>query len=163
MEEGEPVSAQLSVETSVVRKCEITGCPRAQVCNHYCAKHHVAICTNGERPIDQNKPRGVAIRQKFENGKYDVIFTERGELSALRNGEPWVEMIGNKLVLAMLQEVDRLRAPIPMVLHCPHCRAQHVDEGEWATEPHRTHLCAECDCEFRPANVHTVGVKKLPE
>lgn len=50
---------------------------------------------------------------------------------------------------------------IPMALNCPACGAQHIDEGEWATKPHRTHLCANCGNEFRPANVSTVGVWPL--
>jgi hypothetical protein len=53
--------------------------------------------------------------------------------------------------------------PIPMVLHCSFCWLQHVDEEEWATKPHKTHLCARCKTEWRPANVYTVGVKELPK
>lgn len=30
-------------------------------------------------------------------------------------------------------------SPLPIVIHCPDCGKQHVDEGEWATEPHKTH------------------------
>lgn len=56
--------------------------------------------------------------------------------------------------------------PIPMVLRCPSCLAPHIDEGEWATKPHRTHrthLCLKCQTRWRPANVATVGVEFLPE
>ena len=54
--------------------------------------------------------------------------------------------------------------PIPMVLHCSACRAQHVDADEWATleKAHRTHLCAFCGALFRPSHVSTVGVRELP-
>lgn len=52
-------------------------------------------------------------------------------------------------------------SPIPMVLACPTCHAWHVDEGEWATRPHKTHLCSRCGALFRPANVPTVGVVAL--
>lgn len=51
--------------------------------------------------------------------------------------------------------------PIPMVLVCPHCTSPHIDEGEWATKPHRTHLCASCGHLWRPAAVATVGVVTL--
>ena len=54
-------------------------------------------------------------------------------------------------------------SPIPMVLACPTCHERHVDEGEWATRPHKTHLCSRCGALFRPANVPTVGVAVLPE
>lgn len=52
--------------------------------------------------------------------------------------------------------------PIPMLLFCPICHAQHIDRDEWARRPHRTHLCEICRYEFRPANVSTVGVETLP-
>jgi hypothetical protein len=52
--------------------------------------------------------------------------------------------------------------PLPMLLLCPKCHTQHIDEGVWATRLHRTHLCASCDHQWRPANVPTVGVAVLP-
>jgi hypothetical protein len=48
--------------------------------------------------------------------------------------------------------------PEPLVLHCPRCGLQHVDEGEWATRAHKTHLCAGCGQEWRPKETATVGV-----
>lgn len=53
-------------------------------------------------------------------------------------------------------------APIPMILHCPECRARHVDEGEFATKVHHTHSCQSCGLSWRPAVVPTVGVRFLP-
>ena len=52
--------------------------------------------------------------------------------------------------------------PIPMRLRCEVCGALHVDEGEFATKPHHTHVCQECGAEWRPALVCTVGVRFLP-
>lgn len=56
--------------------------------------------------------------------------------------------------------------PIPMVLHCPACRYQHIDKPDpargWDDRPHRTHKCQACGEEWRPANVATTGVKVLP-
>lgn len=54
-------------------------------------------------------------------------------------------------------------APIPMVLHCPTCFAQHIDEATetWANPPHRSHLCHNCGCIWRPADVATVGVRAV--
>lgn len=54
------------------------------------------------------------------------------------------------------------QAPIPMRLPCPDCGALHIDEGEFATRPHHTHACQECGAVWRPAVVHTVGVRFLP-
>jgi hypothetical protein len=55
-------------------------------------------------------------------------------------------------------------SPIPMLLTCPKCGFPHIDEGEWAERHHKTHLCLKPGCghTWRPANVPTVGVEKLP-
>ncbi len=49
-----------------------------------------------------------------------------------------------------------------MRLNCPDCGALHIDEGEFASKPHHTHSCQECGMTWRPAVVHTVGVRFLP-
>jgi hypothetical protein len=70
-------------------------------------------------------------------------------------------------------------APIPMVLHCPRCQAQHVDVAKpdacetcglgeadcpcptfapWLNPPHNSHRCANCNTVWRPADVPTNGV-----
>lgn len=53
--------------------------------------------------------------------------------------------------------------PIPMVLHCPACGAQHIDQAteDWPNPPHRSHLCGSCGCIWRPADVATVGVERV--
>lgn len=81
--------------------------------------------------------------------------------------------------------------PIDMILYCPSCGALHVDKREvsptppdgvyithfdewgpvwtddvhreitWDNPPHRSHLCHECGCVWRPADVPTNGVSKL--
>lgn len=50
--------------------------------------------------------------------------------------------------------------PIPMVLHCPACGTQHIDEPGpgWDNPPHRSHLCGGCGVIWRVADVPTVGV-----
>lgn len=55
-------------------------------------------------------------------------------------------------------------APIPMLLWCPKCGARHIDEGEFATRPHRTHTCQNptCGLNWQPALVPTTGVQFLP-
>lgn len=60
-------------------------------------------------------------------------------------------------------------APVPVALYCPECRQQHVDEGEWAIRPHKTHRCVAgpfgkgCGYEWQPFGVHTVGVATAAE
>lgn len=54
--------------------------------------------------------------------------------------------------------------PVLLALSCPNCGLRHIDEGEWATRPHRTHRCVDgpfgkgCGNEWRPAHMYTVGV-----
>ncbi|WP_247896103.1 hypothetical protein [Azospirillum brasilense] len=53
-------------------------------------------------------------------------------------------------------------APLPMLLFCPRCGLQHIDAPDeragWTYSPHRSHLCADCGCIWRPADVPTSGV-----
>lgn len=50
--------------------------------------------------------------------------------------------------------------PEPMVLHCPKCGTQHIDEGEWETRAHKTHLCLNTNCnhEWQPSFRPTIGI-----
>lgn len=49
---------------------------------------------------------------------------------------------------------------IDMVLFCPQCGVQHIDEPSpgWDNPPHRSHLCCVCKHVWRPADVCTNGV-----
>jgi len=69
----------------------------------------------------------------------------------------------------------KVLGPIDMVLFCPACHAQHVDEPEernvlleflatsepWTNPPHRSHLCHHCGFVWRPADVPTNGVAAI--
>jgi hypothetical protein len=67
------------------------------------------------------------------------------------------------------EELEQLRKPIPMILHCPNCKTQHVDAPEpetgWNNPPHKSHKCRPqdggCGTVWRPADVPTVGVKSI--
>jgi hypothetical protein len=56
-----------------------------------------------------------------------------------------------------------LEAPIPMVLHCPACGVQHIDQAtdDWPNPPHRSHLCGSCGAIWRPCDLPTVGVERV--
>lgn len=58
--------------------------------------------------------------------------------------------------------IEALNAPIPMIIICPSCHQRHIDEGEFATRPHRVHACQHCGVLFQVALVPTVGVRFLP-
>lgn len=49
----------------------------------------------------------------------------------------------------MKTETDPLCVIVSMPLYCPSCGKAHLDEGEWETRPHRTHLCLFCATEWR--------------
>jgi hypothetical protein len=93
---------------------------------------------------------------------------------------------GTAILVAKIEGIAALASqpapeakPVPLVLYCP-AGHLHVDEGEWATRPHKTHQCQrpkDCGCgmgsrcerlslcglEWRPADFPTVGVKPTPE
>lgn len=52
--------------------------------------------------------------------------------------------------------------PIPLLLWCPCCNTRHIDEGENALRPHRTHACQNCGALWAVSVVPTVGVRFLP-
>lgn len=61
---------------------------------------------------------------------------------------------------------DATAQPLDMVLHCPKCHTQHVDEPDertpgWVNPPHRSHLCHACGTIWRPADVPTNGVREV--
>ncbi len=52
---------------------------------------------------------------------------------------------------------------IDMLLWCPSCHAQHIDEPDdyWTNPPHKSHLCGSCGLIWRPADLATNGVRKI--
>lgn len=58
-------------------------------------------------------------------------------------------------------------APIDMILYCPSCGAQHVDEAQpdksWTNPPHREHECQKCLFRWKPSNHPTNGVATIEE
>lgn len=51
--------------------------------------------------------------------------------------------------------------PERLILFCPECDFQHIDEGEWSTRLHKTHLCLRCGFLFRPSEEPTFGVSHV--
>jgi len=45
----------------------------------------------------------------IEKGKYELIHWNDGRFECLRYGETWRSLTGDKLVLCMMQEIERLR------------------------------------------------------
>lgn len=70
--------------------------------------------------------------------------------------------IVNEAITNAFQMAGKDGVSIPMRLCCPECNSLHIDENEFAKKPHHTHTCQVCGNVWRPAVVHTVGVKFLP-
>ena len=55
----------------------------------------------------------------FENGKYSIIRDDQGDMRAFRNGLHWptrtVDIIGDKLITSMLNEIDSLQEELVQV------------------------------------------------
>lgn len=93
---------------------------------------------------------------------------QKGFLAALL--VVWREGLGKGAKDKSLNDLAAMVAapavPIQMILHCPRCGLQHVDEPDertpgWTNPPHRSHLCHGCGCIWRPADCPTTGVAAL--
>lgn len=51
----------------------------------------------------------------LEDGKYTIECCG-GSMKALRYGEPWRDLTGDKLIGALLDELDRIRDKAPLVV-----------------------------------------------
>ena len=45
----------------------------------------------------------------FEDGKYSLVRHDDGRMEALRYGETWRDLVGDKFINAMANEIDVLR------------------------------------------------------
>jgi hypothetical protein len=77
----------------------------------------------------------------LEDGKYTVVY-EAGVLTALRNGEPWRDMVGDKLVGAMFDEIERLRAVVDEVHSWAVCACIASPEDMAQNFPHIVEITA---------------------
>lgn len=119
---------------------------------------------------DKNQLEAVAQLAKLFHETYERLAVECDWQTQKSCQVPWDELPENNktLMLAVCSELTEHypnalpTAPIPMVLHCPSCRIQHIDkpepENNWDNPRHKSHLCSACGTIWRPADVPTVGV-----
>lgn len=91
------------------------------------------------------------------------VVKERDDALAWRD---YAEQVNRGLIddaAKLRAAVEELEKPIRIRLLCPGCAALHIDEGEWAARPHKTHECQNCGLQWRPCNRPTVGVRFLEE
>lgn len=81
------------------------------------------------------------------------------------NIDRWLTTVDMMTIPLAKQALTGEVKPIPMVLHCPQCRAQHVDRPEpeigWTNPPHKSHKCHGCGLIWRPADIPTTGVHDI--
>lgn len=59
------------------------------------------------------------------------------------------------------------QTPFRVILHCPECHEQHIDEVDpvnnpgWDNPPHTSHKCLFCGCIWRPSDYPTEGVRSI--
>lgn len=66
----------------------------------------------------------------IEDGKYAITGLETGQLRALRHGQPWRELVGDKLVLALAQEIRKLRGQLDRLSPQTRCTGNRLTETE---------------------------------
>ncbi len=107
--------------------------------------------------VRANFDRANAVEKKIE----DLLVAAHGFDARL---EEKTKLLDDQIGVnnALVEEVKRLQAPIPMIMFCPKCGGRHVDVGAFAERPHHSHACQHCGVVWAPAVVPTVGVAFLP-
>jgi len=73
------------------------------------------------------------LKVTVADGKYTVILPEDGSLHALRYGEKWRDLIGDGMVLALVQRIEELESGLGKLLHyLPDSQGQESpDNWKW--------------------------------
>lgn len=120
------------------------------------------------------------LRERLRRGLQGDAVSTNEHIEALRNiaeglrayaGQPGDDALTANRIDARLDSLEtEMEKPIDMVLYCPACLEQHIDEPErslgpgnterldWDNPPHKSHLCHHCGHQWRPADVPTNGV-----
>lgn len=111
----------------------------------------------------------LAALNLFREGPHHCEITvadARGAIAEMTPHERGETAPADYLEPLIIAAADRMRVrcglAIPLMLHCPRCGTQHIDEPApgWDNPPHRSHACQKpgCLCVWRPADVPTTGV-----
>lgn len=81
------------------------------------------------------------MQQSYDDGKYTVVFNDKtGEIKALRHGEPWKDLSGDKLTYCMLAahvdaqaEIARLRGALEKAIAEMEADLVYIEAGEPGT------------------------------
>lgn len=143
----------LQSEESVKKLCEMLNQrvlgPQIQAAKEQALEHELAEARSSVARVAGDAARLLNERDSLRV-QVMTMEDERGR-QAKRIGELCTEL-----------EIVKGVKPIPMLLHCPECKARHIDAVEFASKLHHTHACQSCGFVWRPAVVCTVGVQFLP-
>lgn len=84
----------------------------------------------------------------------DALETSRAQEAQTR---AVLDGFAGELQQIKLERDALLNVGVPTETKCPKCNTLHVDQEQWATTPHRTHLCHACGNLWRPYAVATYG------
>lgn len=98
---------------------------------------------------DIPKPKKSVVKRDFGNALFYV--SSESQLATLLNAcNQDASLLDASCRALILRETLRLEKPPGTSLgkiaymECPFCEFPHLDEDEWATRRHSTHLCAKC-------------------
>jgi hypothetical protein len=111
------------------------------------------------------------LRVTTMDGKYTVILSRDGHLSALRYGQPWRDCVGDGLILALAQDVETLkgrltdkgkaesRAELSGAELIAEERTRQISEDGWTPEHDDTHadesIASAAACYAAPRPIYT--------
>lgn len=132
--------------------------------------HEISELYIGDRrfvPADESKPKFIdAFDVQGVPELLELLRLAEGLTAHAPMVPGTVEQIHEKAAMVRVV-MGRENKPLPMVLHCPRCGTQHIDEPDlangWSNPPHRSHQCQKEGCKtiWRPADVPTVGVASI--
>lgn len=139
-----------------------------------------------------NQSRAETVARIIDPSSWRVLDGYLADVKRLKNAGYDPDNFKHQASLAKAQEIIAILdlpplngEPVPMVLFCPKCGVQHIDEPElpyigdriietgdeeaaacireatWNNPPHRSHLCLSCGHIWRPADIATVGVQAV--
>lgn len=172
--EGEKEEAGASFETmkgiAMAQRCKIAALEAALKRKDEALKIGLMFVLEEQRMRDQWAEADETLRKELWRNLHTEGERFWNALTALNEGRHPALAPGeaeNRPTAAQEKKPN----PVPMVLFCPSGHP-HIDEGEWATRPHKTHQCQFvtnldpheiCGDEWRPADFPTVGVPAREE
>lgn len=165
--------AELRKQLEQPAKPHCGACPDDFSKSAYCAtcpeQRADHLPESGKMVANTSKPYSYHYHANYQNDAgdmvhYDGVLYCDKPIDNMARYQSMKEAIdkdnANRLIvmsLTPLKDVAPVK-PIPLVLYCPRCGEQHIDDGEWATKHHKTHQCQQCKYEWRPSAYPTFGV-----